>query len=99
MHDDIKAFTVEGVINADKFIQTRDRLIHNIETDMREDGYAPVLDLTPQFTREYDAEHEVFNFKLTIYGVYVGKETAWQTAGLTNGRAALSTQRDKFNPS
>lgn len=85
MHDDIKRFELVGQVTHDKFVATREALIKNVEGSMRDEGYVPVLDLHPQFTRQYDAEREVFDFHVSVYGVHVG-EQAWQIAGMTNGR-------------
>lgn|SRR4051812_497419 len=86
MHDRIKRFSLNGIILPELAVQTRERLIINIESDMRDQGYVPVLDLTPQFTRVYDAVKEHFEFDLSVYGVYVGKDEEWQIAGMTDGK-------------
>jgi hypothetical protein len=86
VHNEIKRFELTGTVTHDTFVQTRDALIKEVEDSMRDQGYVPVLDLAPQFTREYDAETETFSFQLSIYGISVGEEEAWQTAGVTNGQ-------------
>lgn len=84
MHDDIRRFSLTGTISQDKLLQTRERLIEDVEAGMRDEGYVPVLDLYQQFTREYDPGTGTFSFEVSVYGVYVG-ESAWQQAGMTNG--------------
>lgn len=87
MHQDIKRFSLDGNITSDAFLQERERLIEDLEADMRDQGYVPVLDLLPHFTREYDAESEAFTFILSCYGTEVGEEESWAIAGIMNGRA------------
>lgn len=86
MHKEIKNFHLSGEIGTDNFMQTRERLIQEVEEDMRDEGYVPLLDLEPQFSRDYNEGTQTFDFQLTVYGVYVGEEQAWEIAGLSNGR-------------
>lgn len=85
MHDDIKRFGLTGEITSDKFVSARESLIKEVEDEMREEGYVPVLDLIAQFTRSLDPLRGVFHFELSIYGVYVGEEESCRVAGITNG--------------
>jgi hypothetical protein len=95
MHDDIKRYELTGTVTSDTFLSTRERLIKDVEDSMRDEGFVPVLDLPPQFTRDYNAEDQTFTFKLSAYGVYVGEE-AWQVAGLMYGnRIEKSTHPTK----
>jgi hypothetical protein len=73
-------------VTSGTFLQTRERLIHDVEAGMRDEGFIPILDLIPQFTREYDADTETFSFTLSVYGTHVGEENSWQQAGMMNGR-------------
>ncbi len=47
-----------------------------IESDMREQGYVPILDLDIQFSLLYDEEQDQYEFDIVVYGVYVGKKKA-----------------------
>jgi len=40
---------------------------------MRETGYAPRIDIEPDFTLNYDSDKNCFEFGLTAYGMYVGR--------------------------
>lgn len=90
MHDDIKRFHLTGTITSDKFVSARESMIKDVEDGMRDEGFVPVLDLLPQFTRNYNAEEANFTFTISIYGVYVGEERAWLIAGMNSG---LEVQR------
>lgn len=84
MHDEIKRYELTGTITSDRFVSARDALIKELEASMRDDGYVPVLDFIPQFTRDYNSAEENFTFKLSIYAIYVG-EASWHMAGQMNG--------------
>jgi hypothetical protein len=85
MHDEIIKYTIEGELLDSKMSQIKDSLIGFLETRMREEGIVPSLDLDPQFTLDFDPDRDVFKFVLTVYGVYLGGERAWQEAGVMNG--------------
>lgn len=93
MHDDIKRFSLDGEITSDRFISAREALLNDVDSEMRDEGYVPVLDLIPQFTRQYNEESETFKFEISIYGVYVGEDKSWQVSGMTNG-----TLIEKYTP-
>jgi hypothetical protein len=54
---------------------------------MRFSGYVPRLDIRPDFTTEYDSNKEIFNFKLSIHGVYTGKKQTEWILGIDETRA------------
>jgi hypothetical protein len=85
MHDEIRKFYLEGEVS-DTIGTTRDRLVHHLENMMRDYGYVPSIDNEPQFTLDYNAASENFNFKLTVYGVKTDKEKAWSISGITSGK-------------
>jgi len=92
MHDEIRRFNLTGEVTPDKFLSARDALIKDVEDSMRDEGFVPVLDLLPQFTREYNPESATFAFELSVYGVYVGDQEC-QVAGMMNGRAVEKSTR------
>lgn len=85
MHDEIIRYSLEGTMTEINIVEQRERLIHTLENQMRDEGAVPVLDLDPQFTLDYEPESETYNFSLTVYGSYVGGNNSWQTAGVTSG--------------
>lgn len=64
MHDEIIRYHLDGTMTDGNIVEQRERLIHSIEGQMRDDGAVPVLDLDPQFTLDYKPESGTFNFSL-----------------------------------
>jgi hypothetical protein len=89
MHEDIKTFSLDGEIGDSNLIEGKERLINFLEVSMRDCGAVPVLDIEPQFTLDYQPDKETYKFMLTLYGVHVGEEAAWETAGLMSGRKIM----------
>jgi hypothetical protein len=84
MHNEIRKFGLTGTITSGNFMSARDALIKEVEGSMRDEGFVPVLDLMPQFTRVFDPVTEQFDFELSVYGTYVG-DNAWEPLGILNG--------------
>ena len=90
MHDEIRKFQYEGVVKDQSDIVTaRHDIIHWLEVDMRDEGCVPLLDMDPQYTHQFDPASGGFNFKLTVYAVEVGKEKAWEVAGMMSGKPIM----------
>jgi hypothetical protein len=53
-----------------------------LDSQMRDFGYIPMLDIDPQMFTSYEPDHERFVLTVTIYGVYVGKRKSWDLLGL-----------------
>lgn len=86
MHDEIKKFSLEGELKETDIVRTKERIVEFVENMMRDYSYVPALDLEPQFTLDYSPESEGFKFTLSVYGVKVDKEKAWQTGGVMSGK-------------
>lgn len=86
MHDEIRKFYLEGIMLDANVVETRERLVRHLESMMRDYGYVPSVDNEEQFTLDWDGEQNQFKFKLTVYGVMVGKERAWELSGMTSGK-------------
>lgn len=95
MHDDIRKFDLEGELGEPNVVTTRDRLVDFVEESMRDYGYVPALDIEPQFTLDYNMETESFNFKLTVYGIEVGKERACKLGGILSGKEIVRYSASK----
>jgi hypothetical protein len=91
LHENIKKFSLTGEMNDDNVVEERERLILFLENQMRDSGIVPVLDMDPQFTLNYMPDKEAYKFELSIYGTKVGKDTAWQTSGIMNGKPITKT--------
>lgn len=86
MHDEIRKFSIEGVLGEPNIVKTKERLVEHVESFMRDFSYVPALDLEPQFTLDYSPADEGFKFTLSVYGVAVDKEKAWSTGGIMSGK-------------
>ena len=90
MHEEIIRYSLDGEITDANLESHKAQLVEVLETQMREDGIVPSLDLDPGFTIEYDSSRDTFVFELSVYGVYIGKEgDLWGTAGVTSGKKIM----------
>lgn len=85
MHYPIKSFHREGIITSAQFMQARERIIKDVEDEMRDAGYVPVLDFPVYFTRDYNPLDQTFSFEITVCGALIGEEEAWLIGGISNG--------------
>ena len=63
-------------------------------TEMRLSGYVPRYDIDSDFTIDYNVTREIFEFNLSIYGVYVGKKQSECIQGI-DGTKVLYIARSK----
>ena len=89
MHEEIKRFYLNGEVADNNLVEAKERLIHFIEAGMRDEGYVPELTLEPQFSLNYDAVNEKYDFELSVYGVHVGRERECHLSGVENGRTVM----------
>jgi hypothetical protein len=74
MHKRIKRFELEGQILDDSCIpRLREEYLNLLHTQMRLCGYAPRIDIDPDFTIQYNKK-KYYEFKLSVYGSYIGKK-------------------------
>jgi hypothetical protein len=78
-HKPIKRFGLDGIINDDSAIyRLQQEYIRLLVCEMRLSGYAPRIDIDPQFTLSYNETKNYFEFTLSVYGIYIGrKKTEW----------------------
>ena len=84
-HKQIKRFQTSVNFRDDSDIirikhQYESLLIHQ----MRDKGYARVLDIDTAFSVEFTGE--TWKFLMTLQGIYVGRKKAWQSEGITQGK-------------
>ena len=99
-HKKIKDFSMDGHIYDDSdFIRLRYQYELLLEEYMRVKGYIPHLDLYPVFTTSYNGR--TFEFKITCYGIYVGKKKAKCYTGITGNHLIpmISTMQSKSEKS
>lgn len=80
----IVRFFLDGQTRENNLVKNRHTAQHALEGMMRDKGYIPLLDLNPDYKLSLVNE-EVYEFKLTMQGVYIG-EGAWKAAGLVDGK-------------
>jgi len=93
-HKPIKVFCLEGNVYSDSFIpRLKGEYISLIKTKMKMFGYVPRLDIDPDFTIEYN-DRGYYDFKLSIYGVFVGKRKSEWVMGI-DGTRVVPIQKSK----
>lgn len=92
MNKKLNSFGIQGEIDDDSSIP-RLRLEYQrlLESDMREQGYVPVLDLDIQFSLSYVEESDKYEFDILVYGVYVGKKKSYLYEGFS-GQSLIPKQ-------
>ena len=97
-HKPIKHFFLDGQIHDDAAIgRLKTEYIRLVTAEMRLSGYAPRLDIDPDFTIEYNSTKENFTFQLSMYGTYVGRRKSEWITGI-DGTVAY-TQQNKSKES
>jgi hypothetical protein len=95
-HKSIKKFDLEGEIYDDsQIVRLKEQYIFMLESAMRNNGYVPRYDIDTDFTLSYNGK--AFNFRLSVYGVHVGKDRAKCIAGIDKNHAIMlpTTQKSK----
>ena len=83
MHKPIKMFSVDGELKDDSVIQSTKQNVENIIDNMMMDaGYVRILDLDPIWQIDYNNLLNRWKFKMTMYGMYVGKRKARKFDGI-----------------
>jgi hypothetical protein len=95
-HRTLKRFSLDGTIYDDSAIwRLKIEYLRLIISQMRLSGYVPRIDIAPDFTIEYNDKTEVFNFELSIYGIYVGKRKSEWIFGVDETKV-ISIQHNKL---
>jgi hypothetical protein len=98
-HKPIKRFYLEGTIHDDSAIpRLRQEYYRLLVTEMRLSGYVPRLDINTDFTLQYNQQHNHFEFKISSYGVYVGKRQSEWISGIDE-TTVIYTEKSKSNES
>lgn len=82
-HKPIKSFYLDGMIYDDSAIsRLKLEYVRLLKLEMKLSGYAPRLDIDPDFTISYNHNKNYYEFQITMYGTYVGKKQAQWTLGI-----------------
>lgn len=94
-HKPLKLFSLDGSMYDDSAIwRLKIEYIRLLTIQMRMSGYVPRIDINPDFTVEYNEKLENYYFKLTIFGVYVGKRKSEWIFGI-DGTWVVPIQESK----
>jgi len=86
-HKPIKKFGLDGNIHDDSAIpRLKGEYIRLLVTEMRLSGYVPRLDINPDFTIYYNELKDFFEFKLSLYGIYIGKKQSEWILGIDEAK-------------
>jgi hypothetical protein len=98
-HKPIKRFSLDGQIFDEGHVpRLKGEYTKLILTQMKMSGYVPRFDIAPDFTIEYEEKKETFSFKLSIYGVYVGKRKSQWILGIDEHRV-ITIPKNKLSES
>jgi hypothetical protein len=96
-HKPLKRFSLDGSICDDSAIwRLKEEYVGLVISQMRLSGYVPRLDITPDFTLEYNEQKNYFNFELSLYGIYVGKRKSEWIFGVDE-QTIIPIQPNKLN--
>ena len=85
-HKNLKRFYLEGEIFDDsKILSLKEQYVKLLTGGMKSKGYVPRYDIDSDFTLEYNGK--TFDFKLSIYGVFVGRKRAQCFSGVDKNKA------------
>ena len=98
-HKNIKRFFIEGQIYDEADIpKIKQQYIDLLFVMMQGKGFVVRYDIDPDFTVEYNGK--TFDFKLSVYGVFVGKRAAQCLSGVDKNKPILdSTKKSKSDGS
>lgn len=93
-HKRITKFGIEGSIYDESHVdRLKAEYLSLLVLQMKADGYVRRTDIDPQFTFFYDGPRNGFSFKLSVYGIYVGKRMAQKLAGVDDYRPIFAAQK------
>jgi hypothetical protein len=94
-HKPVKRFYLEGDIYDDAAIpRLKSEYVKLLMLEMKLSGYAIRLDINPDFTIQYNSTKEIFQFKLSLYAIYVGKRKSEWIAGV-DGTTVIYTPQSR----
>jgi hypothetical protein len=94
-HKKIQQFYLEGEIFDDSHIsRLKDQYVFMLINGMRSKGYVPRYDIDTDFTISYNGK--TFDFKLSVYGVYVGKVKAKCILGIDKNTTIMLNTTQKI---
>ena len=94
-HKPVKRFYLDGDIYDDAAIpRLKIEYVKLLMLEMKLSGYVVRVDIDPDFTIKYNSEKEIFEFKLSLYAVYVGKRKSEWITGV-DGTTVIYTPQSR----
>lgn len=90
----IRRFQMPGQTVERNMIKTQDVVYRALIQLMKDEGFVPLYDIDPVWQWKW-IEGDQYEFVLTMQGVHIGKDKAWETDGISGGKAVPSTPKDK----
>lgn len=90
----IRRFQLKGTTTDSKLEKNRATWHRSIINMMRDDGFVPVIDIDPVLHLKFVSDDK-YEFSYTWHGVYIGKDAAWRTEGILNGKQIPFTQKHR----
>lgn len=90
----IRRFKLEGITTEKNLVRNQATFRKTVTDMMRDEGFVPVLELDPIFTRHW-LEGDKFEFSYTMQAVHIGKEKSWLTEGILAGKVIPFSQKSK----
>lgn len=96
MANDIRSFVSTGAVSdPGHLINKQPHEEGRLRDIMRENGYVPVLDITPVVNTEFLEDKGTFKYEITVFGTKV-KGDPWLYEGWLNGRLLPLTPGSKL---
>ena len=90
----IKNYYTEGeAVDQDWIVAHREEIEFYMRQDMRDHGWAPVMDSSSTLQWEWDHERGLVKFKMGIKGAYIGKK-AKKMLGIVDGMLVMEKDEE-----
>ena len=94
-HKPIKRFQIKvEFLDDSHMIRIKNQYENILTHQMRDKGYLRVLDIDTNFSVEFDGT--TWMFLMTLYGIYVGRNQAWQHEAIMQGKLLPRTIRSSI---
>lgn len=93
-HQMVRRYAIPAWYDDSMLVQVKETCQKTLVGMMKDDGYVPLLDVNPVW-QSVMTDDGKFAGVLTWQAVYVGKDKAWETDGVMDGKLIPSTPRNK----
>jgi hypothetical protein len=97
-HKSIKRFDIEGTLYDEADVsRLKNEYVSLVVLQMKDNGYVPRSDIDPDWTMMFLGDRDGFSFKLSVYGVYVGRRKSQQIDALYGYRVQYTKKPKEKN--